>query len=194
MRLMTGAAALLAAITFLMPAGQIAADTAAVQAQSLTDATYRRVVEVRFDDVPEQVVANLLTRVDLFDPTIAEVRFDHSQSATPGELGVGSRRVCVFTDGRELVEPLLVYDPPRAYAYTVDAKASTMSLPVLEIVLFYEFAAEESGTHLTVHAFYDPRLPGTGVVIEPVLTGTLRRTFQTAAEVFGGTYLGDRKP
>ncbi|MEO0568085.1 MAG: SRPBCC family protein [Pseudomonadota bacterium] len=188
------AVALAAAITFSVPAGPVAARDALDEAQTLTEATYRRIVEVRFDGAPSDVIPNLLTQVDLFDPTIEEVRFDHSQSATPGEMGVGSRRICIFTDGRELVEPLLVYDPPRAYAYTVDAEASTMALPVREIVLFYEFEEDADGTLVTIHAFYDPSISGTGPVIEPVLTGTLRRTFQSATEVFGGAYLGDRKP
>ena len=69
-----------------------------------------------------------------------------------------------------------------------------MALPVREIVLFYEFQEDDDGTLATIHAFYDPSIPGTGSVIEPVLTGTLRRTFQTAAQVFGGAYIGDRKP
>ena len=188
------AVAFAAAITLTLPVGPVVAQEAFAEAQTLTQATYRRVVEVRFDGAPSDMIPNLLTRVDLFDPTIEEVRFDHSQSTTPGEMGVGSRRICIFTDGRELVEPLLVYDPPRAYAYTVDADASTMTLPVREIVLFYEFQEDGDGTLVTVHAFYDPSIPGTGPVIEPVLTGTLRRTFQTAADVFGGEYIGDQKP
>ena len=61
-------------------------------------------------------------------------------------------------------------------------------------MLFYEFEDAGDGTLVTIHAFYDPSIPGTGPVIEPVLTGTLRRTFQTAAQVFGGAYIGDRKP
>ncbi|MEM9360880.1 MAG: SRPBCC family protein [Pseudomonadota bacterium] len=188
------AVALAAATTLSLPAGTVVAQDAIDQAQVLTQATYRRIVDVRFESAPSEVIPNLLTRVDLFDPTISEVRFDHSQSETPGEMGVGSRRICIFTDGRELVEPLLVYDPPRAYAYTVDAQASTMALPVREILLFYAFQDDGDGTLVTIHAFYDPSIPVTGPVIEPVLTGTLRRTCQTAAQVFGGAYIGDRKP
>ncbi|MEM0900872.1 MAG: hypothetical protein AAGI92_13080 [Pseudomonadota bacterium] len=194
-------AAFAAAITFSLSVAPVpvfadGSPTTTSQAEwiAITEATHRRVVEMRFDDAPADILPTLLTRVDLYDNTIAEVRFDHSQSVTPGEMGVGSRRICVFTDGRILVEPLLVYDPPRAYAYTVDAEASTMSLPVSEIVLHYEFRDEGNGAHLTVNAFYDPAIPGTGVVIEPVLTGTLRRTFQTATEVFGGAYVGDARP
>ena len=190
----TCAVVLAAAITLSLPAGPAPAQGVLAEAQTLTQATYRRIVEVRFEGPSSEVIPNLLTRVDLFDPTIEAVRFDHSQSDSPGEMGVGSRRICVFTDGRELVEPLLVYDPPRAYAYTVDADASTMALPVREIVLFYEFQEDGDGTVVTVHAFYDPKIPGTGPVIEPVLTGTLRRTFQTATEVFGGEYIGDQRP
>lgn len=190
------AVALAAAIAIGLPIAGASAQSAPshVEAPSLTEATLRRIVEMRFDAPPAEIIPLLLTRVDLFDPTIAEVRFDHSQSITPGELNVGSRRICIFSDGRELVEPILVYDPPHTYAYTVDAEASSMALPFSEIVLSYAFKPDADGTLLTVSAFYDPKIPGTGPVIEPVLTGTLRRTFQTAAEVFGGAYLGDVKP
>lgn len=189
-------AVLAAAIALGLPVTAAPAQTNAehVAVQSLTSATFRRVIEVRFDVPPMEMVPLLLTRVDLFDPTIAEVRFDHSESITPGELNVGSRRICIFTDGRQLVEPILVYNPPHTYAYTVDADASTMTLPVADIVLSYAFEPDGDGSRLTVSAFYDPSIPGTGPVIEPVLTGTLRRTFQTAADVFGGAYLGDAKP
>lgn len=175
----------------------VAADVeerALTEAALHTDATLRRVIEVRFDDPAHEVLPKLLTRVDLYDPAIIEVRFDHSASETPGQMGVGSHRICVFDDGRLLVEPLAVYDPPHAYGYTVDTAASTLSLPVSEIALLYDFrTTADSGTALTVRAFYDPRVPGTGPIIEPVLTGTLRRTFTTAAELFGGAYLGDTK-
>ncbi len=163
-----------------------------VDAAERTDATLRRIVRVEFDAPPEEIFPQLLNRVDLYEPSIVQVRFDHAQSLTPGKIGVGSRRICVFADGRELVEPLIVYAPPRAYGYTVDHEASTMSLPVSEIVLLYDFANSGSGgTFLEVRAYFDPRIPGTGPVIEPVLTGTLRRTFQTAAWTFGGRYVGD---
>ncbi|MEM9771291.1 MAG: hypothetical protein AAF889_06790 [Cyanobacteria bacterium P01_D01_bin.73] len=166
-----------------------------VQSAAHTEATLRRIIEMRFDAPPSEMLPQLLTRVDLYDSTVVEVRFDHSLSKTPGEMGVGSRRICMFADGRELVEPLLVYEPPYAYGYTVDSEASTLPLPVREIVLLYDFTETQTGgAKLTVRAFYDPRVPDTGAIIEPVLTGTLRRTFQTATNVFGGTYLGDHKP
>ena len=195
MPLLLRAVALWAAITLSMPAASFSQSVPTLtDSATFTQATPRRLGEMQFDMPPAEMVPLLLTRVDLFDPTIAEVRFDHSQSATPGAFGAGSRRICIFEDGRELVEPIVLYDPPNAYAYTVDADASTMALPVREIVLIYDFSkTPEGGTALSVRAFYDAKIPGTGPVIEPVLTGTLRRTFQTAVDVFGGTYLGDEK-
>lgn len=190
-------AALAAATGFGLPATRAFADAspALTESAALTEARHRRTVRMRFDGAPEDVQRQLLTRVDLYDPTIAEVRIDNAGSATLGEIGVGSVRICVFEDGRELHEPILVWEPGRAYAYTVDAEASTMALPVSEIVLVYDFApAVDGGTDVTVRAFYEPAVPGTGPIIEPVLTGTLRRTFQTAVDVFGGAYLGDEKP
>mgnify|MGYP001799693239 CR=1 FL=1 len=188
-------AALFIPLVAAVPALPVYAEHQPVEAATITEATPRRIVEMHFDASPSEVLAQLLTRVDLYDSTIVDVRFDHTLSATPGEIGVGSRRICVFADGRELVESLLVYDPPHTYGYTVDAAASTMSLPVSEIVLLYDFTeAQDGGTDVTVRVFYDPQTPGTETIIEPVLTGTLRRTFQTAADTFGGTYLGDQSP
>ncbi|PTX55472.1 hypothetical protein C8N43_0111 [Litoreibacter ponti] len=188
--------ALSAAITLGLPAITNAQDAMRrLDATIVEGVSLRRTVRMSFNDAPAELLPQLLTRVDLYDPNIVEVRFDHSQSETPGQFGVGSRRICVFGDGRELVEPIVVYDPPHSLGYTVDAEASTMSLPVSDIILIYDFqAAESGGTDLTVKAYFDPRIAGTGPVIEPVLTGTLRRTFQTAVDVFGGTYRGDEKP
>ena len=166
-----------------------------VDATMHPEATLRRIIKMRFDASPSEILPQLLTRVDLYDSTVVEVHFDHSLSETPGQINIGSRRICVFADGRELVEPLVVYDPPHAYGYTVDAEVSTLPLPVRTIVLLYDFTeVQDGGTALTVRAFYDPLVSGTEDIIEPVLTGTLRRTFQTAVEVLGGAYLGDQRP
>jgi len=196
MRFILGHVALWAALAISVPQPILAQGKApSVAGDIVAGITLRRSIRLKFDQSPRDIFSKLLTRVDLYDPNIVDVRFEHDQSETPGQFGVGTRRICVFVDGRELVEPLIVYDPPHSYGYTVDMDRSTMALPVSDIVLLYAFqTAEGSGTDLTVQAFYDPRIPGTGPVIEPVLTGTLRRTFQTAVDVFGGTYLGDEKP
>lgn len=189
-------ATLVATIALGLPAAPAMAQPApSIAATTYTQAAHRRTVRMQFDGAPETVQRQLFTRVDLYDPTIAEVRIDNADSASPGEIGAGSVRICVFEYGRELHEPVLLWEAGRAYVYTVDVNASTMSLPVSEIVLIYDFAmVADGGTDLTVRAFYDPKVPGTGAIIEPVLTGTLRRTFQTAVDVFGGTYLGDESP
>lgn len=189
------AAAALAAVTASgVPAISWAKVAVPLDAGVYTEATPRRVVRMTFDGPAAAVQDHLLRHVDRFDPTIVEVRFDNAASATPGEIGVGSIRICVFDDGRELHEPILAYDPGVSHAYTVDTEASTFDLPVSEITLLYDFAEADGATDVTVRAFYDPKIPGTGVVIEPVLTGTLRRTFQAAVDTFGGAYLGDEKP
>ena len=188
------AAALAAALAPALPGPSRAQSAAPLEASAYTKATPRRVVRMTFDGPAEAAQEHLLRHVDRFDPTIVEVRFDNAGSATPGEIGVGSVRICVFEDGRELHEPILAYESGVSHAYTVDAEASTLGLPVSEITLLYDFVEAGGATDVTVRAFYDPRIPGTGPVIEPVLTGTLRRTFQAAVDRFGGTYLGDEKP
>lgn len=186
-------AALVAALFPSMPATGWSQEAVSLHATAYTEATPRRVVEMRFDGPAIEVQDNLLRHVDRFDPTVVEVRFNHADSATPGQIGVGSVRICVFDDGRELHEPILAYEAGASHAYTVDPEASTFDLPVSEITLLYDFAEVDGATEVTVRAFYDAKIPGTGVVIEPVLTGTLRRTFQAAVETFGGAYLGDEK-
>ncbi len=196
MRFILGHAVLWAALAISLPQPILAQGRSPILAGEIVEGiTLRRLIHLEFDQSASDIFPKLLTRVDLYDPNIVEVRFEHDQSQNPGRFGVGTRRICIFADGRELVEPLVAYDPPHSYGYTVDADRSTMSLPVSDIVLLYAFQATDDGaTDLTVQAYYDPRIPGTGPVIEPVLTGTLRRTFQTAVDVFGGTYLGDEKP
>ena len=154
---------------------------------AIAEAPQRKVVMMHFDRPVDDVFEFLLTAVDDYDESIVEVTFDHSQSETPGQFGVGTRRTCVFDNGKILVEPLLVYEEDRFYAYTVDAEASTFSIPLRDIVMFYSF--EERGpqsTLVTVRAHYTPKIWIASPIISSVFKRTVDKTFASATAAFDG--------
>lgn len=51
-------------------------------------------------------------------PTIYGGRLDHGQSCNIGEWGEGSRRLCYTRAMGTIDETVLLWDPPRGYAYT----------------------------------------------------------------------------
>ena len=160
---------------------------------ALASAPLRTAVRVHFDHPPEHAFRYLLTEVDLYDDSIVEVTFDHSGSETPGEFGVGSVRTCVFENGKALVEPIVVYQPYAYYAYTVDPERSTFSVPVRDVLLFYQFEGRPSadgrpdGSALvTVRAHYTPSVGVASPVIRGVFNRTIAKTFATAADRFSG--------
>ena len=154
---------------------------------AMSDAPLRKTVRMHFDRPQEDTFTYLLTEVDLYDDSIVEVTFDHSESETPGEFGVGSARICTFDDGKTLYEPILVYEPYEYYAYTTDPERSTMSIPVRDVVMFYQFEGQRDGTTLaTVRAHYTPTIWIASPVIRSVFNRTVVKTFATATDRFGG--------
>ncbi|MEM6782441.1 MAG: SRPBCC family protein [Bacteroidota bacterium] len=154
---------------------------------ALTSSPQRAVVMLHVDRPASEVFDFLLAEVDQYDDDIVEVAFDNTGSATPGSRGVGSARLCTFDNGKVLVEPLLVYEPHRFYAYTVDAERSTFGVPIRDVLLFYSFEEPlEGGTLVTVRAHYTPSSFLTGPVVKPVFNRAIRRAFATAADRLGG--------
>lgn len=153
----------------------------------IADAPQRKVVLVHFDRPASDIFMPLLTEVDRYDDTIADVSFDHSGSETPGQFGVGTIRICTFKSGKTLYEPLIVYEENAFYAYTVDQERSTRSLPIKDVVLFYSFENQPENTSLvTVRAHYNAPNPLMSPIINAAFGGALNATFQSAAEVFRG--------
>lgn len=154
----------------------------------LTDAPLRKAVVMQFDRPVNEVFDFLLRDVDVYSDDIMAVSFDNTGSAVPGEVALGSARICTMNNGKTLVEPLVAYAEDRHYAYTTDAERSTLDLPVEDVLLFYTF--EEKGTEstlVTVRAHYTP---GVFLPMRPVVNALFKRnidkTFAGAIETLGG--------
>ncbi|MEM6647689.1 MAG: SRPBCC family protein [Bacteroidota bacterium] len=156
---------------------------------TLTDSPQRTSVMIHFDHPPKEVFEYLLAEVDQYDDSIVEVTFDNSTSAEPGSRSVGSARLCTFDNGKVLVEPLLVYEPHRFYAYTVDPERSTFRLPIRDVLMFYSFEETAKGTLVTVRAHYTAKSRIASPIVGSVFNRTVRKTFARAAERFGGTLI-----
>ncbi|MEM6486089.1 MAG: hypothetical protein AAF662_14035 [Pseudomonadota bacterium] len=130
---------------------------------------------------------SLLTEVDRYDETIVDVSFDHSRSSNPGTFGVGSVRICTFDSGKKLYEPLVVFEPNKFYAYSVDTELSTRTLPIRDVLLFYSFEGRpQDTTLLTVRAHFNPPNPIVSPIIKVAFGRALTSTFQSASDVFDG--------
>lgn len=157
---------------------------------ALTSSPQRTVVMMHFDRPASEVFDFLLAEVDQYDDSIVEVAFDNAASETPGSRGVGSARLCTFDNGKVLVEPLLVYEPHRFYAYTVDAERSTFGLPIRDVLMFYSFEERPEGSTLvTVRAHYTPSSGLASPVVKTVFNRTVRKTFATAAKRLDGVLI-----
>ena len=153
----------------------------------LTSSALREVTTISFDRSAGDIFYPLLTEVDRYDDAIAAVTFDHSRSVNPGTFGVGSVRICTFTSGKALYEPLVIFEEGRVYAYTVDEARSTRGLPVSDVLLFYTFEDTAPGKSLvTVRAHFTPSPRLAGPIIQYAFGRTITATFARAAEVFGG--------
>lgn len=155
--------------------------------ETLSIAPQRKVVTINFDRPSNEIFTQLLTRVDLYDDQIEAVSFDHSASANRGGFGVGSVRICTFSDGKKLFEPLVVYEPNQFYGYTTDVERSTKKLPIKDVLLFYSFEDKSNGSSLvTVRAHYNVKIAILSPVVSVAFGRVLIKTFATAAETFGG--------
>ena len=153
----------------------------------LTPSKMRKLTAVGFDRPAADVFYPLLTRVDLYDDTVVTVTFDHSRSEHPGSFGVGSVRICTFTSGKTLYEPLVAFEEGRVYAYTVDEERSTRGMPVDDVLLFYTFEDTAPGKSLvTVRAHFSPKPRIATPMIEYAFGRSIDGAFARAAEVFGG--------
>lgn len=160
----------------------------------LTESPQRNVVMVHFDRPAASIFMPLLTEVNRYDDTITDVSFDHSKSSNPGTFGVGSVRICTFASGKKLVEPLLVYEENRFYAYTVDREQSTRSLPIKDVVLFYSFEDRPGNTSLvTVRAHYKAGNLFLAPLVGTAFGGAINKTFDSAAKEFGGRRINPTK-
>ena len=162
-----------------------------VDIAALTDSPLRKVVTMQIDRPVGEVFDFLLREVDVYSEDIMAVAFDNDASAVPGQIALGSVRICTMTNGKRLVEPLVAFSQDRYYAYTTDPERSTMKLPIRDVVLFYTF--EEKGpasTLVTVRAHYTPDVFALArPLVNAVFKRNIDKTFAGAIDELGGRFV-----
>ncbi len=133
---------------------------------------------------PIQLVFDaLLTQLAEFSEDIAEISFEAGNPDEPEELGVGSLRMTTMTDGRQLAQRIIVYEPPHSFAYFTDMSLSTVSVPIDYLIGHYTFSEQPNGSvDAKVSIAYQPSSRLTSIIVRLGFSRTLARDFQRAEE------------
>lgn len=114
-----------------------------------TTIVVRQPVELVFDA--------LLSRLAEYSVDITSIDFDNSTADTPGTLGVGSKRITTMEDGEILVQRIVIYEPPRRFAYFTDMALSTVRVPIDYSIGHYTFTEQTDGSvEAAVSVVYKP--------------------------------------
>ena len=151
---------------------------------SLVDAPLRIEAVAHFDAPAERVFAALADLGDLaFVPLIRRARVDHSASRTAGDADVGSARVCSVTGMGELHERIVLWDPPRGYAY--QARGTLLPLTVHLGVFFVE-PDEADGSVLVWRQYFRTSRAPHAVVFPAMTRWIMRGALANLRKQFGG--------
>lgn len=125
----------------------------------------------------------LLTRLAEYSEDIAGVSFDHDNALVAGELGIGSLRITHMDDGTRLVQKIIVFDPPRAFAYFTDMSLSSVSAPIDYSIGYYRFEEQAiDRISATVSVTYQPSSRLTAFLVRLGFGRALSRDFRRAED------------
>lgn len=122
----------------------------------------------------------LLRRLAEYSEEVARIDFDHGDAETPGTLGIGSLRITTMEDGGTLVQRIVLFEPPRRFAYYTDMSLSTVSVPIDYSVGFYSFVEGEDAVTATVSVAYQPSSRLTAFLVRIGFNRALARDFARA--------------
>lgn len=134
---------------------------------------------------PDYVFNFLLRRVPEYSSDASSLRF-----ADPGRApGVGSERIIVMADGKQLSQRILRYEPVSEYAYFTDMQRSSVEVPLLYSLGHYRFRETESGgTEVRVSVVYQPSSRLFAFLVRSAFNRALKRDLQRAATLIDQTY------
>ncbi|MDD7908340.1 SRPBCC family protein [Pseudovibrio exalbescens] len=142
--------------------------------------------EAPVDDVWEWVVSGN----DEWAMAIETLTWDHSGSALPGELGVGSERVCEFVGGQGTAyERVFAVEENRLFAYDLDAERSTVPLPIRDFFVIWTLEEQDAGGVLVTSRIYYHEAQDMGGNAAAAVVGALTNDFKNFANIYGGTYI-----
>ena len=129
----------------------------------------------------ELVFDALLTRLAEYSENIASISFDHSAAERIGTLGVGSERITTMDDGKRLVQRIIIFEPPKTFAYFTDMAKSTVGVPIDYSIGYYEFRAQQYGrVNAQVSVVYKPSSRLTAFLVSLGFNRALSSDFQKA--------------
>jgi len=144
---------------------------------------------------PLQIVAMAYVELppeDVFDLTVTGLgtwvtQVDHTRSATPGQMGVGSLRSSTF-DGSRLQERIVHWDPPRSYAFRILVEESEADLPITDHMGLFLVEPRDGGSLLTWRQYFEPNSGLRGYLVTGFLKDSMMRAaLNRLAQQHGGT-------
>ncbi len=131
----------------------------------------------------EVVFDALLARLALYSDDIESIQFDHSGSPDQATLGAGSERITTMSNGRKLIQKIVIFEPPNRFAYFTDMSLSTVSVPIDYSVGYYTFSELASGNiEAIVSVAYKPSSRLTAFLVRLGFSRALSRDFKNAEE------------
>ena len=123
----------------------------------------------------EFVFQSLIRRVADYASDAVAVEFDHNNSLTPDRLDGGSVRITTMENSDQLVQRILLFDPPLSYAYYTDMNASTIEAPLDYSLARYNLTElDDNRTRVQISVVYKSS--------SRLLSYFVRRAFNAALE------------
>jgi len=155
----------------------------------LVNAPLQSVEMLHFNAPVEDVWEWVTSGNDEWTLVIETLTWDHSASATPDELGVGSVRRCDFKGGQGFAyERVLAVEENRLFAYDLDFERSNVPLPIRDFVVIWSLEEQSEGVLVTARIFYHEAQDMGGQAAKGV-ADALSNDFRNFANVFSGTYI-----
>ena len=117
------------------------------------------------------------------------IEFNHSNSETPGKLGVGSVRKLTMESDAYLMQRFLQFKRHTGYAYFTDMDESTLEAPLNYSLSRYEFSEIEEGeTIVRISVVYQSSSRLLAFFVSRAFISSLRRDFDRAAKTIEFNY------
>ena len=140
------------------------------------------------DQAIDSVFRALLSELPNYSDEVLGLTFDNSESLTPGEVNLGSRRISVMRDENKLVQKIIEFDPPNSFAYFTEMSQSTVNAPLDYSVGYYRFSRQsEDRTTIEVSAVYEASSRLTGFLVRLGFRRAFNKDFKKAEEYLNST-------
>ncbi len=138
-------------------------------------------VSIEVNQPVEVVFDVLLKRLPDYSDDVASIRFVDGNAVMQANPGVGSERISTLANGDELIQRLLLFEPPYRFAYFTDMNKSTASVPIQYSIGHY--ALEDLGngrTRARISVAYAPSSRLLALMVRAGFSRALERDFANA--------------